>query len=40
MAQDILVAIQTNAEMADANRLTMKLGDFFYEIWRRNGKII
>ena len=27
MAQDIL-AIQTNAEMADANRLTMKLGDF------------
>ena len=28
MAQDILVAIQTNAEMADANRLTMKLGDF------------
>jgi len=28
MAQDILVAIQTNAEMADANRLTMKLDDF------------
>ena len=28
MAQDILVAIQTNAEMADTNRLTMKLGDF------------
>ena len=28
MAQDILVAIQTNAEMADANRLTMKPGDF------------
>ena len=28
MAQDILVAIQTNAELADANRLTMKLDDF------------
>ena len=28
LAQDILVAIQTNAEMADANRLTMKLDDF------------
>ena len=28
VAQDILVAIQTNAEMADANRLTMKLDDF------------
>ncbi|NUQ57259.1 MAG: DNA polymerase III subunit alpha [Candidatus Paceibacter sp.] len=27
-AQDLLVAIQTNAEMADANRLTMKLDDF------------
>ena len=28
MAQDILVAIQTNADLADANRLTMKLDDF------------
>ena len=28
MAQDILVAIQTNAEMADANRLTMKMDNF------------
>ena len=28
MAQDILVAIQTNAELADANRLTMKLDNF------------
>ena len=27
-AQDILVAIQTNADMADTNRLTMKLDDF------------
>ena len=28
MAQDILVAIQTNADLNDANRLTMKLDDF------------
>ena len=26
MAQDILVAIQTNAELADANRLTIEAG--------------
>lgn len=39
MAQDILVAIQTNAEMADANRLTMKLGDFSMKSGEEMGKL-